>query len=116
MAFLDGVLTFSLLRDRVWQPAASSSYTPVQNTWFHVAITVSGSTITFYIDGLQVAQKTSGVPRTILRNVNYVGRSAWSAAEYLHGQLADFRVYARALSAPEAFGVSQGYTTYAVDV
>jgi hypothetical protein len=71
--------------------------------WKHVAVTLSGTTGTLYVDGVQVASnismtlKPSSLGNT---NLNYLGRSQYSDP-YLQGSLDDFRIYNRALSASE---------------
>nr|WP_233566894.1 LamG-like jellyroll fold domain-containing protein [Cohnella endophytica] len=72
--------------------------------WKHVAVTLSGTTGTLYVDGVQVATnasmtlKPSSLGNT---NLNYLGRSQYSGDAYLNGGLDDFRIYNRALSATE---------------
>nr|WP_233566893.1 LamG-like jellyroll fold domain-containing protein [Cohnella endophytica] len=72
--------------------------------WKHVAVTLSGTTGTLYVDGVQVATnasmtlKPSSLGNT---NLNYLGRSQYSGDAYLNGGLDDFRIYNRALSASE---------------
>ncbi len=74
------------------------------NVWKHVAVTLSGTTGTLYVDGVQVATnasmtlKPSNLGNT---NLNYLGRSQYSGDPYLNGGLDDFRIYNRALSASE---------------
>jgi hypothetical protein len=73
-------------------------------TWEHVAITLSGTTATLYVQGAQVAQNTNvTLTPTSLGNTtqNWLGRSEYGADPYLTGQIDNFRIYSRALSASE---------------
>ncbi|MBO3744680.1 glycoside hydrolase family 127 protein [Streptosporangiaceae bacterium NEAU-GS5] len=72
--------------------------------WAHVAVTLSGNTCILYVNKAEVARNTgvtlrpSGLGAT---TANYLGRSQYSGDPYLNGQLDDFRLYSRALSAAE---------------
>ena len=84
------------------------------NTWKHVAVTLSGSTGTLYIDGVQVAQNTSMTfkPSDLAPTTsgNFIGKSDWTGDKYLKGQVDDFRIYNRAISASEVTSVMNGQT------
>jgi len=72
-------------------------------TWVHIAVTLSGSTGTLYINGAvsgtntAMSFKPSGMGST---TQNYLGKSQYSDP-YLNGAIDDFRIYTRALSAGE---------------
>jgi fibronectin type 3 domain-containing protein len=75
----------------------------VSGGWHHVAVTLSGSTGTLYIDGQQVGQNTAMTIRPSdlgATTQNWIGRSQYSDP-YLNGRVDDFRLYAGALSATE---------------
>ncbi|MEO8616839.1 MAG: LamG-like jellyroll fold domain-containing protein [Luteolibacter sp.] len=82
-----------------------SGGSPLQTgTWTHVAVTLSGSTGTLYVNGVSVGTNPSmtakpsalaGTPQ------NYIGRSQFSADPYLDGAVDEFRIYNRALSLAE---------------
>jgi hypothetical protein len=77
--------------------------------WKHVAVTRSGNTGTLYVDGVQVGQNTSMTlsPASLgTTTQNYIGRSQY-ADPYLDGQLDQFRIYNRALSAAEVLALFQ---------
>jgi autotransporter-associated beta strand protein len=81
--------------------------------WHHVAITLSGTVGTLYIDGVAVGTnnnmslKPSGLGTT---TQNYIGRSQFSADPYLNAAVDEFRIYNRGLSASE---INTVYAQYA---
>lgn len=81
--------------------------------WHHVAITLSGTTGTLYIDGVlagtnsSMSNKPSALGATSL---NYIGKSQFSTDPYLNAIVDEFRIYNRALSATE---VKTVYSQYA---
>ncbi|QYR22777.1 fibronectin type III domain-containing protein [Paenibacillus sp. sptzw28] len=84
------------------------------NTWKHIAVTLSGSTGILYIDGVQAATNTGMTvkPSDLAPTTsgNFIGKSAWTGDKYLKGQIDDFRIYNRALSASETTNVMNGQT------
>ncbi|KRE32653.1 LamG-like jellyroll fold domain-containing protein [Paenibacillus sp. Soil522] len=84
------------------------------NTWKHIAVTLNGSTGTLYIDGAQAAQNTGMTlkPSDLAptSSGNFIGKSAWTGDKYLKGQVDDFRIYNRAISASEVTSVMNGQT------
>ncbi|OFI37327.1 1,4-beta-xylanase [Arthrobacter sp. SW1] len=77
-----------------------------RGAWKTITYTLGGGTAVLYEDGVEVARKTgvTVTPGSIgagTTTANYLGRSVYSADKYLKGQLRDFRVYGRALSADE---------------
>jgi hypothetical protein len=72
--------------------------------WTHVAVAKSGNTGTLYVNGTQVGQNTSmTLSPSSLGNTtnNWIGRSQYAADPFLDGQIDEFRIYNRALSAAE---------------
>lgn len=70
-----------------------------QGGWRTITCAVSGGTATLYEDGVAIGRKI-GVPCTPgTTAAGYLGRSA---DRYLEGEVRDFRLYSRALSAGEA--------------
>lgn len=71
--------------------------------WTHVAVSLSGSTATLYIDGVAVGTnnamtfKPSGMGNT---TQNHLGKSQYPDP-YFNGAIDDFRIYGSALSASE---------------
>jgi hypothetical protein len=78
--------------------------------WKHVAVTRNGNTGTLYIDGVQVAQNTNMTlsPSSLGSTTNnWIGRSQYSGDSYLDGQIDQFRIYNRALTAAEVLALFQ---------
>ncbi|GIF02360.1 family 43 glycosylhydrolase [Paractinoplanes rishiriensis] len=89
------------------QTVRSTSALP-RGAWLSIAYTLDGSGVaTQYLNGRPVATQT-GVTLTPggigggATTANYLGRSVYNADAYLRGQVRNFRIYDRALSAGEA--------------
>ncbi|MEU1511737.1 family 43 glycosylhydrolase [Streptomyces sp. NPDC005811] len=86
--------------------------------WRHVTVTLDGSTGTMvlYVDGIEAARATGvGIKPSELYDADkdysgYIGRSLYAADPYFGGEVDDFRIYDRALSAAEVMELS-GNTT-----
>ncbi|HEY6556919.1 MAG TPA: LamG domain-containing protein [Polyangiaceae bacterium] len=79
--------------------------------WHHVAVTLSGSTGTLYVNGAQVAQNTSMslAPADLGdTNRNWLGRSQFSADPYLNGRIDNLRMYSRVLTLQEVQTLEAG--------
>ena len=81
--------------------------------WHHVAVTLDGSTGTMvlYRDGVEAARTTTTIKPSELYDATkdhtgYIGRSLYSADPYFGGEVDDFRIYDRALSAAEVMEFS----------
>jgi RHS repeat-associated protein len=72
--------------------------------WHYIAVTESGTTLTLYLDGAQVATKT-GVsinPKTLgATNHDYLGKSQTTSDPLFHGSLSNVAFYSTALSATQ---------------
>jgi hypothetical protein len=78
------------------------------DTWQHFAVTHSGTTATFYKNGVSIGSSTNIFGATNISNMSgNIGNSALSDRAF-DGKIASVRVYNRALSANE---VSQLYTS-----
>ena len=77
-------------------------------SWTHVAITLSGTTGTLYVNGTAVGTNTGMTlkPASLGNTTrNFIGRSQFAADPYLNGLVDDFRIYNRALDAAEVSGL-----------
>jgi alpha-L-arabinofuranosidase len=73
------------------------------NTWSHLAVTLSGTTATLYVNGVAVDTNASMTltPSSLgATTQNYVGKSQWPDP-LLTGDVDEFQIYGRALSAAE---------------
>lgn len=89
----------------------SSQLTP--GVWRHVTVTLDGSTgaMVLYADGVEVARTTTTIKPSELYDAakdysGYIGKSLYSADPSFAGEVDDFRVYGRALSASEVMELS----------
>ncbi|KJU86726.1 FG-GAP repeat-containing protein [Candidatus Magnetobacterium bavaricum] len=87
--------------------AGYASWQPNKSQWYHVAVTRSGDSYNFYVDGVMIgASKNSTVIPNPAAELT-IGRAE---ALYLNGSLDDVRLYKRALSATEIQALSRGKT------
>jgi hypothetical protein len=70
------------------------------NTWVHWVLTRSGNTLTFYRNGVQIAQRTD-LPATATANISgWIG--SWGGGAYfLNGRIDEVAVYNTALTAAQ---------------
>ncbi|MGK5094520.1 LamG-like jellyroll fold domain-containing protein [Deltaproteobacteria bacterium TL4] len=73
------------------------------NQWQHfVAVNDTLGNVYLFKNGVKIATGTStGLPKNVTRNNNYIGKSNWSVDGYYSGKIDDLRIYNRALSAAE---------------
>jgi hypothetical protein len=74
------------------------------NLWQHLAVTQAAATATLYLNGAVVAQDeaTTLHPSSLgVTTQNWIGRSQYVDNPYLTGEVDEFRIYKRALSAAE---------------
>ncbi|WFE27721.1 family 43 glycosylhydrolase [Solwaraspora sp. WMMD791] len=110
-----GGVLFSAITTGSWQAEkqlrASAALTGGE--WKHLAVTVdSGSrTAVMYLDGVAIARATDvGVRPADLHDATrdhagYIGRSLYGADPYFAGEVDDFRIYGRALTADEVYAL-----------
>lgn len=80
------------------------------NTWTHIAVTLSGSTGTLYINGVASGTNTAMTLKpSDMGNTtqNYLGKSQYNDP-YLNGAIDDFRIYSCALNADEIASLVSG--------
>ncbi|MER7441681.1 family 43 glycosylhydrolase [Micromonospora avicenniae] len=87
-----------------------------RGSWRTITYTLGDGTAVLYEDGVEVA-RTSGVTLTPAAigggstTANYLGRSVYAADRYLKGQVRDFRIYDRAVTAEEAHALGEQTAT-----
>ncbi len=81
------------------------------NTWSHVAVTLSGTTGTLYVNGTAVGTNNNMTltPADLGdTNQNWIGRSQYPADPYLDGAVDDFQIYDSALTAAQVSALAGG--------
>ncbi|QJE97925.1 LamG-like jellyroll fold domain-containing protein [Luteolibacter luteus] len=69
--------------------------------WTHVAVVLSGSTGTIYVNGAAVSTGTITLdPSNVAPTLNYIGKSQWPDP-YFNGAIDELRIFNRALNAAE---------------
>lgn len=79
--------------------------------WAHVAVTLGDAGVSIYLNGAQLAQQAPAAlrPSDLGATVNnFIGHSPFAADPYLDGQIDEFRIYDRALSAVEIGELAKG--------
>ena len=116
-SYKDGMIT---LYTSGWQFGSSSTYKYVSggtiantNVWHHVCCTCDDTTVTTYLDGTKVTNKTyteAGITTFTLGSNNFIeiGCDHPGGDEYLTGSVNDFRIYDHCLSPLEVKQISQG--------
>ncbi|MCP2243958.1 Beta-xylosidase [Lentzea aerocolonigenes] len=89
------------------EQTVSTNRNLARGSWRTLTYTLAGGLAVLYEDGIEVARKTDVTitPGSIgggTTTANYLGRSVYSADKYLKGQVRDFRIYDRAVTAAEA--------------
>ncbi|MBB4221662.1 LamG-like jellyroll fold domain-containing protein [Variovorax guangxiensis] len=98
----NGKLRFSGSRNQFWnEESVTTDVLPTQR-WVHVAVTLSGTVGTLYVDGTQVAT-ADGIwinPFQLGRTTQtWLGRSQYGGDPYFKGRMQDFRIYSGAQDA-----------------
>jgi Concanavalin A-like lectin/glucanases superfamily/Carbohydrate binding module (family 6) len=81
------------------------------NTWSHIAVTLSGTTGTLYVNGTAVGTNTDMTlaPSDLGDTTqNWIGRSQYPTDPYLDGQVDDFQIYDNALTAAQIAALASG--------
>jgi hypothetical protein len=100
-----GGLTFTISNNGGYGSQTISTPAPLATgRWVHVAVTLSGSTATLYVDGGAVGANTA-MTRAPFRldstEGNWLGRSQYPADPYFNGKVDDFRIYNGAMTAAQ---------------
>jgi hypothetical protein len=76
----------------------------VRGQWMHLVCTLSGTTGSFYINGMLVDQSNDMyIPRNNSRTSNFIGKDGYYSYGNLWSDLDDLRIYDRALSQTEIY-------------
>ena len=76
--------------------------------WMYLAATIQQNGMaTLYVNGVKVASGQIGLPVTILRELNYLGKSNWSEDALFQGQMNFVHLWNRALSPGEILQIVQ---------
>ena len=100
-----GGLQFTISNNGGYGSQTVSTPTPLATgRWVHVAVTLTGSTATLYVDGSQVGINTA-MTRAPFRldstESNWLGRSQYPADPYFNGRVDEFRIYNGAMTAAQ---------------
>jgi hypothetical protein len=100
-----GGLAFTISNNGGYGSQTVSTPTPLATgQWVHVAVTLSGSTATLYVNGSAVGTNTA-MTRAPCRlgstGNNWLGRSQYPADPYFNGKVDDFRLYNGAMTAAQ---------------
>lgn len=81
--------------------------------WYHIAVTWNSNAMKMYINGLEVASKTTGVPADMQnlggQSLRFGGSGLFTAqGRPFHGALDDIKIYHRALALEEIQAMARG--------
>jgi hypothetical protein len=82
------------------QVNSESTGTVPVTTWTHIAVTVSGTSVAFYINGSAAGTATNGATRADNNNTLLIGKTH-DSGQAMIGRIDDARLYNRALSATD---------------
>lgn len=108
--FLDAGKIASEISNDIVRPRAQAAWSPVPGTWYHLATTFDGATqmLRTYVDGLEVASASAGIPLTYDGNSLYVGAELdnLSLAYFFPGLIDEVTLYARSLPSSEIAAIA----------
>ena len=85
----------------------SSKVSFSSGAWHHIALRGNNGTTTMYVDGANVASMSNPSIDTLSLINCYLGKSNWDEDDYLHGRIADFRLYNTAITEAEIIELYQ---------
>ena len=97
-------LQFMASRDQFWPEQPLFADAPATGRWVHMAVTLSGTVGTLYLDGRPVASHDEIWinPYQLGHTTrNWLGRSQYGGDRFFKGRMQDFRIYSGALSASD---------------
>ena len=102
-------LVFAISKDGYSNEQKVTSTALATGTWKHVAVVLGSGQGTLYVDGVAASTGAISLRPADLGAIDYayLGKSQFSSDPYFDGQLDEFRVYGRALSAAEILELYQ---------
>jgi arabinan endo-1,5-alpha-L-arabinosidase len=100
----DGVLRFNISVDSIpGEQVADAPWPLPTGVWTHVAVVITGASVTVYTNGVPVATNLYAnlVPANLNATNNYLGKSQWPVDPYFSGELSDVRIFSRPLASNE---------------
>ena len=98
----NGTFNFNIGTGSTWKEVNSPSGTLVLNTWQHVAGVFNGTTLTLYVNGVQVGSPASYTGTMGINTVPLeIGRSNIDQARYFRGRIDEVRIWNTALTATD---------------
>lgn len=85
---------FVLYGGLVW---IDTGVTASSNTWYHLSMTISGTTLRVYLNGSQIFTTTVSNPNTPTLHTE-VGRNDYNAARYFNGKISIIKIWDRVLN------------------
>jgi len=85
------------------------------NVWHHYAVTYDSETLRLFVDGIELVSTTE-MPFNTSPGQLVLGVNPWKSAEFLRGELAEMRVWERALEADEVARDATAFTPDRTDL
>ena len=82
-----------------------------KDKWVYIATTISNTgNAKIYVNGAVVASGTINLPNSITRNLNFLGKSNWSADGYFNGSIDEVSIWNKELNQSEiTTGMNSGF-------
>ncbi|HVW66654.1 MAG TPA: LamG-like jellyroll fold domain-containing protein [Candidatus Peribacteraceae bacterium] len=110
LAYISGVIQAQYYNGTVYRVSSSTAN---DNVWRHAVMTINGTTMTLYINGVSQGTATISGTQGIPTGEMDIGAEppaiGISRTSYMIGSLDDVRIYNRALSASEVSHLASGY-------
>jgi hypothetical protein len=101
-AFTSNTLHFELFNGSTSRGSCQIANGVLNNTIAQYTVTLNGSQCIMYRNGVILQTFSYAfLPTNILRTVNYIGRSNWSADSYFESNIYTFQIYSRPLTQAE---------------
>jgi len=100
----NGTLNFNIGTGSTWKEVNSPANTLMLNTWQHVAGVFNGTTLTLYVNGIQVGTPVSYTGTIGINTVPIeIGRSNIDINRFFNGRIDEVRIWNSAISATDLF-------------